>query len=89
MKLNAPAAAVKMAELARACGAGTTPQDFIAWLGRLKAAIGLPANLVPLGVKAEHIPALVDVAIADICHQTNPRPCTRVDFEALFRAALA
>ncbi len=89
MKFNAQAAGDKMAELARVCGAGSTPQDFIAWLGRLKAAIGLPAGLKTLGVKAEHVPALVDIAIDDICHQTNPRKCTRADFEALFRAALA
>jgi alcohol dehydrogenase class IV len=89
MKFNAEAVPEKMAELARVCGAGSTPQDFIAWLGRLKAAIGLPANLKPLGVKPEHVAALVDVAINDICHQTNPRKCARGDFEALFRAALA
>ena len=89
MRFNAEAAPEKMAELARVCGAGKTPEDFIVWLAKLKAAIGLPANLAPLGVKAEHIPALVDIAIADTCHQTNPRPCTRADFEALFKAALA
>jgi alcohol dehydrogenase class IV len=89
MKFNAEAAGEKMAELARVCGAGSTAHDFIAWLGKLKAAVGLPANLKPLGVKAEHVPALVDIAIDDICHQTNPRKCTRADFEALFKAALA
>ncbi len=89
MKFNVPAAAAKMAELARVCGAGTTPQDFIAWLAKLKTEVGIPANLVPLGVKPEHIAALVDVAIVDTCHQTNPRPCTRGDFEQLFRSALA
>ena len=89
MKFNASAARVKMAELARVCGAGATPEDFIAWLAKLKAEVGVPANLVPLGVKPKHIPALVDVAINDTCHQTNPRPCTRGDFEALFRSALA
>jgi alcohol dehydrogenase class IV len=88
MKFNAPAASGKMAELARVCGAGTTPEDFIDWLGDLKAQVGLPANLVPLGVKDVHIAALVEVAIVDTCHQTNPRPCTRADFEQLFRSAL-
>jgi alcohol dehydrogenase class IV len=89
MKFNASAAPAKMAELARVCGAGTTPGDFISWLAKLKASVGVPANLVPLGVNASHIPALVDVAIKDTCHQTNPRPCTRGDFEALFHAALS
>jgi len=28
--------------------------------------------------------ALADIAVADICHQTNPRPCTRDDFKRIF-----
>jgi alcohol dehydrogenase class IV len=40
------------------------------------------------GVTAAHIPRLVEIATADICHQTNPRPCTASDFEALFKTAL-
>jgi hypothetical protein len=31
---------------------------------------------------------LVDVAMADTCHRTNPRPCTRADFERMFADAL-
>ena len=31
---------------------------------------------------------LVEVAYADLCHQTNPRKCAKSDFEALFAAAL-
>ncbi|MBM3368954.1 MAG: iron-containing alcohol dehydrogenase, partial [Betaproteobacteria bacterium] len=50
--------------------------------------IGIPARLSELKVKFEHIPRLVEVAEKDICHQTNPRPCTRADFERLFAAAL-
>ena len=34
------------------------------------------------------IDALADAALADTCHRTNPRPCTRDDFVALFRDAL-
>ena len=35
-----------------------------------------------------HLPRLVEIASADMCHQTNPRPCTAADFDALFKAAL-
>jgi alcohol dehydrogenase class IV len=31
---------------------------------------------------------LVEIATADICHQTNPRPCSSADFEKLFKAAM-
>ncbi len=30
---------------------------------------------------------LVEIATADICHQTNPRKCTAADFEKLFASA--
>ncbi len=53
MRFNLPAAAAKMAELARVAGvpgaAGMSDdaaaQAFIAWLGRLKADLGIPATL--------------------------------------------
>ena len=32
--------------------------------------------------------SIVEVATADICHQTNPRPCTREDFAQIFAAAI-
>ena len=34
------------------------------------------------------IPRLVEIAVADICHRTNPRPCTAADFERLFEEAM-
>ncbi|MEY4938531.1 MAG: 1,3-propanediol dehydrogenase [Verrucomicrobiota bacterium] len=89
MHFNELAAAVKMAELARVCGAGTTAGDFTAWLGQLKNDIGIPATLDPLGATLGHLARLVEVALADTCHRTNPRPCSRDDFEMLFRQALA
>lgn len=88
MRFNAEAAPVKMAELARVCGAGASAGDFVSWLGRLKSGIGIPARLAERGVTAAHIPALVDVAVKDICHQTNPRPCTAADFRRIFEAAI-
>jgi hypothetical protein len=84
MQFNRPAAAAKMAELARVAGAA----DLVEWLSGLKARIGIPARLGPLGVRAEHLPRLVEIALADICHRTNPRPCSKQDFEQLFAGAL-
>ncbi len=100
MRFNLPVAAAKMAELARVARvpggeAGSDEaraQAFIVWLGVLKAAIGIPARLADYrgtrGITRADIPALVKVADKDLCHQTNPRPCTAADFEALFAAAL-
>ena len=100
MRYNLPAATAKLAELARVCkapggdigGDQTRAAAFVAWLGLLKAAIGIPARLSDYrgarAVAAGDIPRLTDVAVADVCHQTNPRPCAREDFERIFAAAL-
>jgi alcohol dehydrogenase class IV len=84
MRFNLPAAGEKMKELARVAGA----TDLISFLVELKKEIGIPAGLGAVGLTKDHIPRLVEIALADICHQTNPRPCARQDFERLFAAAL-
>ena len=96
MRFNLPAAAAKLAELAHVAGVpdGSTGSDesrasaFIAWLGKLKADIGIPARLSDYRgsrrVTKTDLGKLADIATADICHQTNPRPCNRGDFERIF-----
>ena len=49
----------------------------------LRVACGLPRKLSQAGVKREMIPALVEKAMADACHLSNPRAVTQVDFERL------
>ena len=91
MRFNRPACAPRLAELGRVTGApqGEDPtQGFIDWLVRLKAAIGIPAKLNAVGITAGQIPALSEAAFQDGCHATNPRACTRADFERLFAGAL-
>jgi alcohol dehydrogenase class IV len=88
MRFNAGAAPEKFAELARVSGAGTSGEEFVGWLTRLKAQLEIPARLGAIGAKPEHVAPLVAVALKDTCHQTNPRPCTAQDFERLFTEAL-
>ncbi len=88
MRFNRDAADRKMAELARVCGAGGTAESFVDWLVELKGRIGIPARLGGKGVTAQHIPRLVEVAVKDICHQTNPKPVSAADFERIFTQAL-
>ena len=66
----------------------TDGAGFIRWLGELKRATGIAPSLSSVGVKKEQIAAMVDIAEKDICHQTNPRPCTRADFTRFFEQAL-
>ncbi len=100
MRFNLPAATDKMAELAHVArvpdgdsgSAEARGRAFIAWLTALKASLEIPARLsdycVPRQITRADIPRLVEVATADICHQTNPRKCTAADFEKLFASAL-
>ena len=88
MRFNAPSCVHKLEELARVCGVGSTPEEFIGWLGKVKHDVGIPAKLGEQGVGASHVAALVEVAIKDTCHRTNPRPCTAEDFRRIFEGAL-
>ena len=88
MRFNLDAAQQKMAELARVCGAGSTADSFVQWLAALKARIGIPAKLGEKGVNRDQIARLVDVAVKDTCHQTNPKPVSAADFERIFAQAL-
>ncbi|TFY99903.1 iron-containing alcohol dehydrogenase [Ramlibacter rhizophilus] len=85
---NHEAAPAKFDELAHACGLGDDGAALVPWLRGLKRRIGLDGSLSSHGVRRDQLPRLVEVAVADICHQTNPRPCTAADFERLFLEAL-
>jgi alcohol dehydrogenase class IV len=88
MAWNIEAVPAKFEELAHAVGITGGGAAFVPWLKTLKQQIGIAANLSAVGVKREQLPRLVEIATADICHQTNPRPCVAADFERLFAQAL-
>ncbi len=88
MAWNREAVPEKFDELAHAAGLSGGGAAFVPWLKEIKQQVGIAANLSAVGVKLEQLPRLVEIATADICHQTNPRPCTAADFERLFKQAL-
>jgi alcohol dehydrogenase class IV len=89
MEFNASVAPERLADLARAAGAKQPDAaGFVAWLTDLRSAIGIPKTLRDVGVREEHLPRLVEIAVADGCHQNNPRAVTEPDFRALFTKAL-
>ncbi|WP_295503559.1 iron-containing alcohol dehydrogenase [Limnohabitans sp. Rim8] len=85
---NLSAVPAKFDELAHVCGVAGGGAAFVPWLKTLKASVGISGGLAAHGVTPAHLPRLVAIATADICHQTNPHPCTAADFEALFKAAM-
>jgi alcohol dehydrogenase class IV len=88
LRFNASAAPAKFAEMARVTGAGTTADDLLRWLADLQQRIGLPRRLGAVGVTAADLPLIADVASRDSCRLTNPRPCSRDDFERLLHETL-
>ena len=86
---NAEVAADAFARLATAVGLKeTNARAFLGWLGDLKSRIDIPATLTAAGVAKDKLDALVGVAVDDVCHVNNPRPCAREDFVRIFQGAL-
>ena len=85
---NFDAVPAKFDELAHVCKVVGGGKAFVPWLRMLKTSIGIDGGLAAHGVTLGQLPRLVQIATADICHQTNPRPCTSADFETLFKAAM-
>lgn len=89
MEFNSDVASERLADLARMVNAKEpTTKGFITWLVMLQDQVGIPRRLTSLGVKHEHIPELVRIAVADGCHPSNPKPVTAPDFERLFASLL-
>jgi alcohol dehydrogenase class IV len=84
---RAGAAEEKRARLKRAMGLpeGAQLSDAIADLNK---AIGIPASLSAIGVKAEHWEGARPYAVSDLATLTNATPFGEAEYEALFRAAL-
>ncbi len=54
----------------------------------LNARLGLPTGLRAMGVTEDQFERIVDGAMADHCHKTNPRIATRDDYLLMLRAAM-
>jgi alcohol dehydrogenase class IV len=88
MAWNYEAAPHKFDELAHVCKVWGGGSEFVLWLRGLRARVGITGKLAAHGVREGQIPRLVEIAVADMCHQTNPRPCTAADFQRLFEHAM-
>jgi 4-hydroxybutyrate dehydrogenase len=54
----------------------------------LNARLGLPAGLAAMGVTHDQFDRIIDHAMADHCHKTNPRLATREDYQAMLEASM-
>ena len=52
-------------------------------LRAINARVGLPSGLASVGVNESQFTAVIDGAMADHCHKTNPRLATRQDYQRM------
>lgn len=71
--------------LARCDAAG---EDIAAALREMNARLGLPTGLAALGVTEDLFERVIDGALADHCHKTNPRLASREDYRAMLQASM-
>lgn len=61
-----------------------TADGFIRFIKNLTHSTGIPKRLREAGIQEEMLPRLVEFAVKDGCHQENPRPVTKSDFERMY-----
>ena len=93
LDFNRTAVTMRIARIARILGVKGTDVETLAFecSGKVRALrheMGIPSGLGEAGVTEEQLPELAALAQADACHQLNPRPCTKDDMLALYRASL-
>ncbi|WP_395137306.1 iron-containing alcohol dehydrogenase [Schlegelella aquatica] len=74
----------RMAHAMGLCSASEVPDAIRAMTGRL----GLPTGLRQLGVEPGWFDRIVQGAMADHCHKTNPRPASEDDYRAMLEASM-
>jgi alcohol dehydrogenase class IV len=54
----------------------------------MNARLGLPKGLAEVGVTPAMFEQIIDGAMADHCHKTNPRLATRDDYKTMLEASM-
>jgi alcohol dehydrogenase class IV len=74
----------RMAHAMGLAAAGDIPEAIRA----MSARLGLPTGLSELGVQREWFDRIIDGAMADHCHRTNPRLASRQDYVEMLEASM-
>ena len=54
----------------------------------MNAKLGLPKGLADMGVEREWFDKIIEGAMADHCHKTNPRIATAQEYRAMLESAM-
>jgi alcohol dehydrogenase class IV len=90
LRFNASAEPERFQKMAQAAELNShEPEAFIRWIEHLRTEMSIPHTFSEKKeVSLDHIPDLVEIALADGCHASNPRLVTREDFTQLFEEAI-
>jgi len=64
------------------------PAEVAPAIKALNQRLGLPAGVAAMGVKPEMFPQIIEGAMADHCHKTNPRTPTSDDYAVLLKQSM-
>ncbi len=81
----------RLARMAHAMGLASSDaegREIADALRAMNARLGLPAGLGALGVPPADYDRIIDGAMADHCHKTNPRLATRADYIEMLQASM-
>ncbi len=88
VNFNAPTESIqredRLNRMAHAMGL-TSGSDVALALADMTARLGLPSGLAAMGVTAADYERIIDGAMADHCHKTNPRIATRQEYAQMLR----
>jgi len=62
--------------------------DIPAAIRAMNARLGLPTGLAAMGVTRELFPKIIQGALADHCHKTNPRAASEADYAAMLETSM-
>jgi alcohol dehydrogenase class IV len=69
-------------------GRDDTGAELAGAIRAMNERLGLPSGLAALGVDASLFERVIDGAMADHCHKTNPRIATRDDYRQMLEMSL-
>jgi 4-hydroxybutyrate dehydrogenase len=77
----------RLERMAHAMGLAS-PHDIPEAVRSMTLRLGLPSRLGELGVQREWFDKIIDGALADHCHKTNPREASREDYRAMLESSM-
>jgi len=91
IRFNSEAESVKrdrrIERMARAMGLASAAEVAPA-VSAMSERLGLPKGLAAMGVDESVFPRIIEGALADHCHKTNPRIATRDDYREMLDASM-